>query len=69
MGILLKYIVYYVIQENFVIYKNKQNVMNTRISIDMIYNEFKENKFYKMMELSSMFQNEVEKKLLMMYKK
>jgi len=69
LSVLFKYIVYYVIQENFTIYRNKQNKMENKISLDIIYNKLKENRFHKMIELTNLFKNETKKKLFVLYKK
>ncbi len=65
--ILLKYIVYSVIQDNFKIYKNKKETYDQKINIDIIYKKLEENNYKRMTYLLNLFKNEAEKKLLILY--
>ena len=65
---LLKYIVYSVIQDNFKVYKNKKEIYNIKIDMNIIYKKLKENNYKRMTYLLNLFKNEAEKKLLILYK-
>ena len=69
MATLLKYIVYSVIQDNFKIYKNKKEIYDQKIDMNIIYSKLKKNRFYRIIKLVNLFTNEATKKILILYKK
>ena len=67
-GILLKFLMYITIQENFTVWKNKNNKMNEELSVAPVYDILKENYFERMLEFCTLYKNEVRKKLLVLYR-
>ena len=67
-SILLKKIVYYLIIDNLTVYKNKNEIMTEKISLDVMYKELKENNLNKIIYFLNLFQNEALKKINILYR-
>lgn len=60
---LLKYIAYYVISKKYIVYKNKNEIMNEAVSIKDLYEKLEENKMYKIINLLRLYESNILEKL------
>lgn len=69
LAVILKKIIYYLMREHFNIYKNKTSVMSTteRIDLDITYSDLEKNGYIQILRLFKLFQDEAEKKILIIY--
>ena len=66
---IFKMIVYYVIQKHHKIFVKKFVPMTETLQLDTLYGIFEQNKFDKVLKLLRLFEDEAEKKLLVLYRK
>ena len=69
LSVLLKFIVYHIVRNNYDVYIGKHKKMEENITMDEIYSKLKENRFYKIIELVNLFTNEARKKIFTLYPK
>lgn len=67
-SILLKKIVYYLIIQQFIVYKNKFDLMKEKFSLDKMYNDLSENKFYKIIKFLDLFKKNAKNKIISIYR-
>lgn len=61
---IFKTIIYFIIRENYTVYKNKTEVWRDRIDINIIYKKLDEYKFTSMTKLFDLFKNEAYKRII-----
>lgn len=67
-SVILKFIVYCVLRNNYVVYKRKNEKMIESITTENLYIQLKNNNFKRMLYLFKLFENEATKKIFAIYK-
>ena len=64
---LFKFIVFYIVNKNYTVFINKNEILKDKIDINIIYNKLKDSSFSRIIYLLNLIQNEVQKKILTLY--
>ena len=65
LSFLLKYILYGVLRKNYVLNKNKKDIMKEKVNLNELYTKLNEINMFKIVKLLKLFENEIDEKLIL----